>query len=159
MSLNIVFPDESKMKKSKMEDIKKALLKFLNQDKYNNKDIDKIKKNIGEIEGYLIVADKKKLPEYFEAFTEFNILDVFNSLLDKNNPDICFCILEATYFLSTNLKNENLILNIYKTKFKTKIEGQEMNLIDKIISLSEKDKKRRIFNISNKFYEIFNIEN
>ena len=44
MSLNIVFPDESKMKKSKMEDIKKALLKFLNQDKYNNKDIDKIKK-------------------------------------------------------------------------------------------------------------------
>ena len=142
MSLSVVvFPDESKMKKSKMEDMKKALLKLLNQDKYNNKDIDKIKRNIGEIEGYLIVADKKKLPEYFEAFNELNILDVFNSLLDKNNPEICFFILEVTYFLCTNLKNENLILNIYNTKFKTKIEGQEMNLIDKIISLSEKDKK------------------
>ena len=141
MSLSVVFPDESKMKKSRMEEMKKVLLKLLSQDKYNNKDIDKIKKNIGEIEGYLIVADKKKLSEYFDAFTELNILDVFNSLLDKDNPDICFCILEATYFLSTNLKNENLILNIYKTKFKTKIEGQEMNLIDKIISISEKGKK------------------
>ena len=103
MSLSVVFPDESKMKRSRMEDMKKVLLKLINQDKYNIKDIDKIKKNIGEIEGYLIVADKKKLPEYFEAFTELNILDVFNSLLDKNNPEICFCILEATYFLSTNL--------------------------------------------------------
>ena len=140
-SLSVVFPDESKMSKEKMEEMKKALLKLLTQEKYSNKDIEKIKKRIGEIEGYLIVADKKKLPEYFEAFSELNMLDIFNSLLDKNNSEISFCILEATYFLSTNLKNENLILNMYKTKFKTRIEGQKMNLIDKIISLSEVDQK------------------
>ena len=138
---SVVFPDESKMSKSKMEDINKSLLKLINQEKYSNKDIEKIKKRVGEIQGYLIVADKKKMPEYFDAFAEFNILDTFNSLLDKNNSEISFCILEATYFLSTNLKNEALILNMYKTKFKTKIRGQEMNIIDKIISLREDNQK------------------
>ena len=141
MSLSVIFPDESKMSKTKMEEFKKTLLKLLNQEKYSNKDIDKIKKKVGEIEGYLIVADKKKLPEYFKAFTDLNLLEVFNSLLEKNNSEISFCILEATYFLSTNLKNEDLILNMYKTKFKTKIPGQKMNIIDKIISLSEVNQK------------------
>ena len=141
MSLPVIFPDESKMSKSKMEEFKKSLLKLLNQEKYSNKDIEKIKKKIGEIEGYLIVADKKKLPEYFAAFTELKILDVFNSLLDKNNSEISFYILEATYFLFTNLKNEDLILNMYKTKFKTKVQGIEINIIDKIIALSEVNQK------------------
>ena len=138
---SVIFPDESKMSKAKMEDFKKILLKLLSQEKYNNKDIDKIKKKVGEIEGYLIVADKKKLPEYFNYFTEFNFLDIFNSLLGKNNPEIAFCILEATYFLSTNLKNEDLILYMYKTKFKTRVQGQDLNIIDKIISISEANKK------------------
>ena len=141
MSLPVIFPDESKMSKSKMEDFKKSLLKLLNQEKFSNKEIDKIKKKIGQIEGYLIVADKKKLPEYFTAFTELKILDVFNSLLERNNSEITFYILEATYFLFTNLKNEGLILNMYKTKFKTKVQGIEMNIIDKIISLSEANQK------------------
>ena len=138
---SVIFPDESKMSKGKMEDLKKALAKLLNQDKYNSKDIEKIKKKVGEIEGYLIVADKKKLPEYFQFFIESNFLDIFNSLLQKNNPEISFCILEAIYFLSTNLKNEQLILHMYKTKFKTKVLGQDMNIIDKIISMSEVNKK------------------
>ena len=141
MSLPVIFPDESKMSKSKMEEFKKSLLKLLNQEKYSNKDIEKIKKKIGEIEGYLIVADKKKLPEYFAAFTELKLLDVFNSLLDKNNSEISFYILEATYFLFTNLKIEDLILNMYKTKFKTKVQGIEINIIDKIIALSEVNQK------------------
>ena len=141
MSLSVIFPDESKMSKSKMEEFNKSLSKLINQEKYSNKDIDKIKKKIGEIEGYLIVADKKKMPEYFQAFADFNILNTFNSLLDKNNSEISFCILEATYFLSTNLKNEDLILNMYKTKFATKIPGLQMNIIDKIISLSELNQK------------------
>ena len=138
---SVIFPDESKMSKAKMEDFKKTLLKLLSQEKYSNKDIDKIKKKVGEIEGYLIVADKKKLPEYFNYFTELNFLDIFNSLLGKNNPEIAFCILEATYFLSTNLKNEDLILYMYKTKFKTRVQGQDLNIIDKIISISEANKK------------------
>ena len=129
------------MSKSKMEEFNKSLSKLINQEKYSNKDIDKIKKKIGEIEGYLIVADKKKMPEYFQAFADFNILNTFNSLLDKNNSEISFCILEATYFLSTNLKNEDLILNMYKTKFATIIPGLQMNIIDKIISLSELNQK------------------
>ena len=141
MSLSVIFPDESKMSTVKMEEFNKYLQKFLPQEKYSNKDIDKIKKKIGEIEGYLIVADKKKLAEYFQTFSQLNILDTFNSLLDKNNSEISFCILEATYFLSTNLKNEELILNMYKTKFKTKVKGEEMNIIDKIISLSEINQK------------------
>ena len=141
MSLSVIFPIESKMSKAKMEDIKKSLLKKINLEKFSNKDIDKIKQKIGEIEGYLIVSDKKKLSQYFQAFIDLKFLDVFNSLLDKNNSDISFCILEGIYFLSTNIKNEELNLHIYKTKFKTKIAGQEMNIIDKIISINEKNQK------------------
>ena len=129
------------MSKAKMEEIKKALLKRVNLEKYTNKDIDKIKQNIGQIEGYLIVADKKKLPQYFQAFIELQFLDIFNTLLDKNNSDISFCILEGIYFLSTNIKNEELNLHMYQTKFKTKIEGQNINIIDKIISINELNQK------------------
>ena len=141
MSLSVIFPVESKMSKAKMEEIKKALLKRVNLEKYTNKDIDKIKQNIGQIEGYLIVADKKKLPQYFQAFIELQFLDIFNTLLDKNNSDISFCILEGIYFLSTNIKNEELNLHMYQTKFKTKIEGQNINIIDKIISINELNQK------------------
>ena len=41
---SVVFPDESKMSKSKMEDINKSLLKYINQQKYCSKDIEKKKK-------------------------------------------------------------------------------------------------------------------
>ena len=43
-------------------------------------------------------------------------------------------------FLILNLKNNELKLNIYSTKFKTKILGQEMNIIDKLNELNFEDK-------------------
>ena len=88
MSLSVIFPVESKMSKAKMEEIKKALLKRVNLEKYTNKDIDKIKQNIGQIEGYLIVADKKKLPQYFQAFIELQFLDIFNNSRNHHGVSI-----------------------------------------------------------------------
>ena len=100
-----------------------------------------MRNKISEIAGYLIAAEKKKFPQYFTAFADLNILNIFNSLLDLEIPDISFCILEALNFLLLNLKNNELKLSIYSTKYKTKIQGQEMNIIDKLSG-------------SNKLYEI-----
>ena len=137
----MIIPEESEMTLIKFEDLSKDLQKFIiSNSKNNTKEIDKINKKIGEIAGYLIAAEKKKLPEYFKAFANLNILNIFNSLLDLDIFNISLCILETLNFLILNLKNNELKLNIYSTKFKTKILGQEMNIIDKLNELNFEDK-------------------
>ena len=137
MSLSVIIPDETKMTIPKFEDMAKTLIKFINSNnKQNVKEIEKMKTKISEISGYLIAADKKKMPQYFTAFDDLKILNIFNALLDLDISDISFCILEAVNFLLLNLKNKELILNIYKTKYKTKIQGQIMNILDKLMGLN-----------------------
>ena len=137
MSLSVIIPDETKMTVQKFEEFSKILVKFINlNSKDRVKEVEKIKTKISEISGYLIAADKKKFPEYFQAFDELNLISTFNSLLDLDFSDISFCILEAINFLFLNLKNKDLVLNLYKTKFKTKIPGQEMNILDKLMGLN-----------------------
>ena len=141
MSLSVIIPDETKMTIPKFEEFGKVLMKFINSNvKDNPKEIEKAIKKISEISGYLIAADKKKFPQYFTKFNEFGFLAIFNSLLDLDISDISFCILEAINFLLLNLKNKDLILTIYKTKFKTKIQGQEMNILDKLMGINLEDK-------------------
>ena len=137
MSLSVIIPDETKMTIPKFEDMAKTLIKFVtSNNKQNIKEIEKMKTKISEISGYLIAADKKKMPQYFTAFDDLKILNIFNALLDLDISDISFCILEAVNFLLLNLKNKELILNIYKTKYKTKIQGQIMNILDKLMGLN-----------------------
>ena len=142
MSLSVIIPDdESKMTVQKFDEFGKNLIKFINSNmKDNPKEIEKAKKKIGEISGYLIAADKKKFPIYFTKFDEFGTLNIFNSLLDLNIPEISFCILEAISFLLLNLKNKDLALLMYKTKYTTNIQGQEMNILDKLMGLRIDDK-------------------
>ena len=142
MSLSVIIPDdESKMTVQKFDEFGKNLIKFINSNmKDNPKEIEKAKKKIGEISGYLIAADKKKFPIYFTKFDEFGTLNIFNSLLDLNIPEISFCILEAISFLLLNLKNKDLALSMYKTKYTTNIQGQEMNILDKLMGLRIDDK-------------------
>ena len=137
MSLSVIIPDETKMTIPKFKDMAETLIKFITSNsKQNIKEIEKIKTKISEISGYLIAADKKKFPQYFTAFNDLKILNIFNALLNLDISDISFCILEAVNFLLLNLKNKDLILNIYKTKFKTKIQGQIMNILDKLMGLN-----------------------
>ena len=136
--MSVIFPeDDTKISLAEFERKKTTISKILSQDVLFDKDIEKIKQKIGEIEGYLIVAEKKKKPEYAKAFENYKILDIFNQILEKNNPNLSFTILESIYFLFSNLKTDDLLTYIYKVKFKTKIEGLDMNIIDKLISLNE----------------------
>ena len=137
MSFSVIIPDEAKMTVQKFGDLAKSLQKFIKSNsKENIKEIEKMRSKISEIAGYLIAAEKKKFPQYFTSFSDLNILNIFNSLLDLDIPDISFCILEALNFLLLNLKNNELKLSIYSTKYKTKIQGQEMNIIDKLSGLN-----------------------
>ena len=137
MSLNIIFPDESKMKPKKLDNIKDALNKIYSK-KIGDAEIENLNKSLGELQGYLLVADRKNLKEYFTHFYELNFLDVFNNFLGKNIEKLSFIILEMINFLTTNIQNKELLEYIYKKKFPTNIQGINMNIIDKLISLDTK---------------------
>ena len=137
MSLQIIFPDESKMKVKKLEIIKETLIKICSK-KIGNQDIEILNKTLGELQGYLVVADRKKLTEYYTHFYQLDFLSIFNSLLDKNIGSVTFSILQMINFLSTNIENKELLEYIYKKKFPTTIVGINLNIIDKLISLDTK---------------------
>ena len=137
MSLNIIFPDESKMKVKKLDYIKDALIK-INSKKIGDAEIENLNKSLGELQGYLLVADRKNLKEYFTHFYELNFLEIFNNFLGKNIEKLSFIILEMINFLTTNIQNKELLEYIYKEKFPTSIQGINMNIIDKLISLDTK---------------------
>jgi hypothetical protein len=116
MSLNIIFPDESKMKPKKLDNIKDTLIK-INSKKIGDAEIEILNKSLGELQGYLLVADRKNLNQYFTHFYELNFLDVFNNFLGKNIEKLSFIILEMINFLTTNIQNKELLEYIYKKNF------------------------------------------
>ena len=133
MSVQIIFPDETKMKVKDLDIIKEKLLKFLVKN-LNDQEMINLNKCLGELQGYLLVADRKNLNEYFNNFCKINFLDIFNNFYEKNIQRITFSILEMISFLTVNIQNKELLEFIYSKKYSTKIPGQKMNIIDKLIS-------------------------
>ena len=139
MSLQIIIPDnEEKMKPTDLIKFKENICKILLNNTISQKDIDELNLNLGKLQGYLVVADKKKLKEYFDNFMKLNFLELLNIYLDKNIDGITFSILQLVNFLTINIQNQELLEYIYSIKFATKVFGQQMNIIDKIISLDFK---------------------
>ena len=137
MSLQIVFPDESKMKVKKLDSIKDTLNKIYSK-KIGNPELETLNKTLGELQGYLLVADRKNLAEYYTHFYQLDFLSIFNNFLEKNIERLTFLILQMINFLTTNIQNKELLEYIYKKKFPTKIAGINLNIIDKLISLDTK---------------------
>ena len=137
MSLQIIFPDESKMKVKKLDSIKDTLNKIYSK-KIGNPELETLNKTLGELQGYLLVADRKNLAEYYTHFYQLDFLSLFNNFLEKNIERLTFLILQMINFLTTNIQNKELLEYIYKTKFPTKIAGINLNIIDKLISLDTK---------------------
>ena len=137
MSLKIIFPNEEKMKVNNLDSIKENLTRLLMK-KINQQEIDNLNRYLGEIQGYLLVADRKNLKEYFDYFCKLNFLDLFNSFFEKRGEGITFSMLEMISFLTINIQNQELLEYIYSKKYPTNIIGQQMNIIDKLISLDTK---------------------
>ena len=133
MSLNIIFPNENKMKVEDLAKLKDKLSKLLQLKEIGKKEIDKLKKTLAKFRGYLLVADRNNLKEYFEKFCNLNTLDSFDSFLKKNNEEIKFSIFEMISFLVININNQELLKYIYSKKY------PNMNIIDKIISINTKN--------------------
>ena len=139
--MSIIFPDESKMSTEDLIVFKKELTELMYNESYDNNDINKIRDIIRRLEGYLLMADKKKKFNYFDTFYELCLLNILNSLLSKGNSQISFCILECIYILLTNIQNTGLIFYLYSSKFQTYIPGEYLNIIDKIISIDARKKE------------------
>ena len=138
--MSIIFPDESKMNTEDLIVFKKELTELIYNDSYDINDLNKIKNIIHRLEGYLLMADKKKKFQYFDSFYELGLLNILNSLLNKGNSQISFCILECIYILLTNIQKTGLIFYLYSSKFQTFIPGEYLNIIDKIISIDARKK-------------------
>jgi hypothetical protein len=67
MSIEIVFPNESKMKVDDLDKLKSKLVK-LKKSKISNESLNSIIKYFGEIQGILLVADRKNIVNYFVKF-------------------------------------------------------------------------------------------
>ena len=136
-SLKIIFPDEKKMKLKKLDKIKDALNKIYSK-KIGDAEIENLSELLGKLQGYLVVADRDNLKEYYEHFRQLDFLSIFNNFIEKNIEKITFLVLEMMSFLTTNIKNKDILEYIYKQKFPTNIQGINMNIIDKLISLDTK---------------------
>ena len=130
--MSIIFPNENEMSPENLIMFKKDLTELLYNDSYNINELNKIKTIIRRLEGYLLMADKKKLFNYFNAFYELGLLNLLNSYLDKGYQQISFCILECIYILLTNIQNNGLIFFLYSTKYTTK---NQFPLLQKSFSL------------------------
>ena len=139
--MSIIFPDQSTMAIEDLIVFKKELTELLYNDSYDINDFNKIKEIIHRLEGYLLMADKKKLFNYFDSFYDLGLLNILNSYLNKNIPQISFSILECIYILLTNIQNTGLIFYLYSTKYQTYIPGEHLNIIDKIISIDAKKRE------------------
>ena len=126
------------MKLKKLDKIKYALNKILYSKKIGDAEIENLSELLGKLQGYLVVADRDNLKEYYEHFRQLDFLSIFNNFIEKNMEKITFLILEMMSFLTTNIKNKDILEYIYKQKFQTNIPGINMNIIDKLISLDTK---------------------
>ena len=121
--MSIIFPDESKMSTEDLILFKKELTELLYKEAYYNKDLNKIKEILRRLVGYLLMADKKKLFNYFDIFYELNILNILDGFLNKKITQISFYILDCIYTLITNIQNTGFVFYIYSTKYATYIQG------------------------------------
>ena len=139
MSLEIIFPNENIMKIEDLVNLKMHFLELINDKNLSvSSELPKLNNYFGQLEGYLIVADRKNLSEYFSCFNKCNYLDLLNELFELKDKNIRLNILKMLYFLSSNIQNNEFFEYLYSTKFPVKLyhmPGLKMNLIDKLISI------------------------
>ena len=87
---------------------------------------------LGKIQGYLLVADKKKYNEYFDKFIELKFFELFKILLEIKIKDISYGILKTICFLTLNLENENFIKEIYSSKIIENVISIKFNYDDEL---------------------------
>ena len=151
MKSKIIFPNEEKMKVEDLEILKNKLNKFCNKKTVSDKtEIVKFNNCLSEIQGYILVADRKKLLEYFNNFYKLNFLDIFNQILDLKNNNT-FKILEIINFFISNIHNNEFLQHLYNKKYPSNIPafpGIQMNIIDKLILIKFNDYEFLTFQIN-----------
>ena len=142
MASKIDFPKEETMKVSDLLELYDELNILYEKTKKSNKlEIIQINNILGKIKGFILVADRKNLKEYFTKFYDSFFLDLFNKFLGLNIQQINFTILEMIYFFITNIQNNEFLEYIYKTKYLANLPDYpniKINIIDKLICLDSK---------------------
>ena len=147
MESKIDFPNEETMKVTDLDKLKSNLDKIYHSyhiskstKKDNKLEISELKNCLGKMKGYILVADRKKLNEYFINFYNLNIINLLDQFLGLKIDKVSFNILEAIYFLVSNIKDIDFLEYLYKTQFPANIQDIpyiKINILDKIILLEQ----------------------
>ena len=139
MASKIEFPNEETMQLKDLDNLYNELNQIYGAQNLSDKTIlTNLKNCFGKLKGYILVADRKNISDYFAGFYSLKFLDLFNAFLDTNIQSINFTILEMVYFFITNIQKNEFLEYLYKTKFQANIPDIpdiKMNIIDKLILL------------------------
>ena len=142
MDTKIDFPNEKIMKVADLNNLETDLTKIYQSYKTRKKgdkfEINDLKTCLRKIRGYIVVADRKKLKEYFNHFYNLKILNLLEQFIELKIDNISFTILGMIYFFITNIQDNDFLEYLYKTKFQANtldFSDIKINIIDKIIIL------------------------
>ena len=139
MASKIVFPNEETMQLKDLDNLLYELKQiYQSKDLSNKMVITNMNSCFGRLKGYILVADRKNLNDYFGKFYDLKLLDLLIDFLELEIQPISFSILEMVYFLVTNIQNKNFLEFLYKTKYPANIPDIpdiKVNILDKLITL------------------------
>ena len=139
MASKLEIPNEQVMQLKDLDNLLDELnLIYQSNDFSDKKVITNMNSCFGKLKGYLLVADRKNLTDYFGRFYNLNFLDVFINFLELGIQPINFSILEMVYFFISNIQNKDFLDYLYKTKYPANIPDIpdiEINILDKLINL------------------------
>ncbi len=120
MTSQIIMPNESKMNIKDLDNFQKQLLNFTNIE-FARKNVLKFSELLGQIEGYLFVAEQKKNEKYVNYFIELDFINIYIKILNLQIKDLSYSILKTLYFFHTNIQNKILTFYIYSKKIINKV--------------------------------------
>ena len=77
MTSQIIMPNESKMNIKDLDNFQRQLLSFTNKE-FARKNELKFSELLGQIEGYLFVAEQKNYDKYINHFIELDFINIYN---------------------------------------------------------------------------------
>ena len=120
MTSQIIMPNESKMNIKDLDNFQRQLLSFTNKE-FARKNELKFSELLGQIEGYLFVAEQKNYDKYINHFIELDFINIYIKILNLGIKDLSYCILKTLYFFHSNIQNKVLTFYIYSKKIINKV--------------------------------------
>ena len=139
MASKLELPNEETMQLKDLDNLQHELNLIYQSKNLSDKSVrTNLNSCLGKLKGYILVADRKNLTDYFGKFYNLNLLDLFIDFLELGIQPISFSIIEMFSFFISNIENKDFLDYLYKTKYPANIPDIpdiKINILDKLINL------------------------